>query len=208
MPNDVVAAMLESQRHFHELIEAPLGKVLGIDRFELIEGIDSNIARELDQTAGIDAWGYHHAGLIGLALRIQYDMFYETFTIRCRRESGAKTEYEKRLEAFHWGALAPTLTVQAYVDRKANKLYGGAVARTEDLLTCIKQGKYRLLATGDDQIGRASFYVIKWSDVADLETADSKPWCPTFGLVPHSQGHVGGEKSQTRTKDEHCCKSE
>ncbi len=174
--------MLESRYYFHELIKEPLGKVLGGDRFELIEEIDHDIARQLDRTAGIDAWLHHHAGLIGLALRIQYDTFYETFTIRCHRESGAKTEYEKRLDAFHRGALAPTLTVQAYVGRKQNKLIGGAVARTEDLLECIKQGKYRMQSTGDDQIGRASFYVVNWSDVASLESTEGRPWCPTFGL--------------------------
>lgn len=181
MLNDVLTAMTESQRYFHELIEAPLGKVLGIDRFELIEGVDNNTARELDMIAGIDVLGYHHSGLIGLALRIQYDTFYETFTIRCRRESGAKTEYDKRLEAFQWGALAPVLTVQAYVNRTTGKLFGGAVARTEDLLACIKRNKCQLQATGNEQIGRASFYVIKWSDVADLEMPDSKAWCPIFG---------------------------
>lgn len=181
LPIEDIITMSESRRHFHELIEVPLGKTLGIDRFELTEGINHDVTRQWGLTAGIDAWGYHHTGLVGLALRIQYDTFYETFTICCRRESGAKTEHEKRIEAFHWGALAPALTVQAYVNRKLNKLYGGAVARTEDLLACIKQGKYRLITTGDDQIGRASFYVIKWSDVADLEIPDSKPWCPIFG---------------------------
>ena len=182
MPNDVLTAMTESQRYFHELIEEPLGKVLGIDRFELIEGVDNNIARELDMTAGIDVIGHHHAGLIGLALRIQYDTFYETFTIRCRRESGAKTEYKKRLEAFQWGALVPTLTVQAYVNRATGKLFGGAVARTEDLLACIKRKKCHLQATGNDQIGRASFYVVNWSDVRSLEIPGSKPYFVTFGL--------------------------
>lgn len=181
MPDDFQPAFAENRKYFHELIARPLGKVLGGRRFELIEGVDHDLARQLDRTAGIDALLHHPAGLFGLALRIQYDAFYETFTIRRQRESGARTEYEKRRDAFQWGALAPALTVQAYVNRKANKLIGGAVARTEDLLACIRHGKYRLLATGSDQVGQASFFVVPWFDVARLETAEPYPWCPTFG---------------------------
>jgi hypothetical protein len=51
--------------------------------------------------------------------RIQTGVNYKTFTIRNKRKSGARTEYEKRKIAIEKGYLYPYLTVQAYVTDSA-----------------------------------------------------------------------------------------
>ncbi|GHT30113.1 hypothetical protein FACS18942_11070 [Planctomycetales bacterium] len=126
-------------------------------------------------------------GVTGLALRIQVDKNYGTFTIRRKRASRSKTEYEKRAYSLVNGGLYPLLTVQCYVNPAEGILFGGAVARTQDIFVCIEQGQYRLLKTGRNQIGQASFYAVDWAEVANLKAA--YPWCPVFngnGQLPNS----------------------
>ena len=177
MPRNFDAAMADSTDCFRRLIEKPLLKILGGGRIIMVEGVEGEIAKTLDLQAGIDALHDHpRFGVNGLAIRTQIGANYETFTIRYRRESGGRTEFEKRLHALRHDKLTPKLTVQCYVDPTGEKLLAGAVARTEDLYACIDRGKYRMLATGSDQIGRASFYAIDWDDVRSLPSS----WCPIF----------------------------
>lgn len=98
-------------------------------------------ARELDILAGIDFWqamrdrGY----MRGIAARVQATPrgAFDTFTIREHRDSGARTEFEKRLGSIRQrevGALYPALTVQGYVASwDEGPLLSAAVCRTIDL---------------------------------------------------------------------------
>jgi hypothetical protein len=51
---------------------------------------------------------------------VQWGNARNTFTIRYKRASGAKTEYQKRSEAIlnNKGYLYPYLTIQAYLDKR------------------------------------------------------------------------------------------
>lgn len=132
---------------------------------------EERIAEELDQTAGVDSWNIKHDDIIrGVASRVQYvsEMYWtnsppDTFTIRKSRPSGAKTEFEKRLEAIRKGGLFPHWTTQAYLDEQGGELLSLARVRTEDLIRYIDEGSE---SDGDYYVktpkGEASFFVVDW----------------------------------------------
>ena len=176
MPSDVQTAMKDSRYYFRTLVMPEFLKVFG-GKIEVVEGVPHLLTQKLDIAAGIDAvYEPPGHGPCGLALRVQYDWNYESFTVRCLRESGMKTEFTKRQESLQHGGLAPTLMLQAYVDREQNKLLAGAVAKTEDVLRCIELGRCRRHVTGFGEIGRAAFYSVSWN------TLDKRNmFCGRFG---------------------------
>jgi hypothetical protein len=130
-----------------------------------VEIIDDNIiARELDILCGIDIWQtINGAGARGIASRVQdcQATNWRTFTIRYKRDSGAKTEYEKRKEAIETGKyIYPYLTCQAYFD--GEKFLGCGVARTVDIFNAIKLDKIK-------KTSNASFLVIDFDDVKGIK---------------------------------------
>lgn len=137
---------------------------------------DNEIARELDVLCGIDVWQtVDGEGARGIASRVQpTSRNWGTFTVRRRRFSGAKTEYEKRLEAIKSGGrfIYPFLTCQAYVD--GDSLLGVGLAKTVNLYETIE----RELADGRvsrDRGGRAV-----WIN----ETNNADFFCVRFDAVP------------------------
>mgnify|MGYP000524116429 CR=1 FL=1 len=132
---------------------------------------DSELADELDQTAGVDAWNIKSDDIVrGIGSRIQYlsssklETPADTFTVRKERQSGAKTEYEKRLHAIQNGGVYPHWTTQAYLTEPQGELLSLARVRTKDLIFHIKNGEegpgedYTVVEPG----GEASFYVVNW----------------------------------------------
>jgi ribosomal protein L21E len=102
-----------------------------------IETNDSQLANMFDQYSGIDAFQVVDKQLRGVAIRVQWGNAWNTFTIRYKRASGAKTEYQKRSEAIlnNKGYLYPYLTIQAYLDKRGNtgEILSCCVIKTEDL---------------------------------------------------------------------------
>lgn len=113
---------------------------------EIIE--DNEIAKELDLLCGIDIWQtIGGMGARGIASRVQNNTKekfrgrsnWRTFTIRYKRHTGAKTEYEKRMEAIETGRfIYPFLMCQAYFD--FGNFLGCGVARTVDIFDAIDMG--------------------------------------------------------------------
>lgn len=135
-----------------------------------VEGSDDEVCRLLDMTCGTDyLQAYRNKGLVwGVASRIQtikdgYKPF-NTFTVRKARESGASTEYEKRVYAIKNGGIYPFLTMQAFVDKDDNFLSVG-IARTTDIMEFVEKGLAYKKNTGKEQIGQAEFYVCKWQQM-------------------------------------------
>jgi hypothetical protein len=137
---------------------------------------DDEMAEELDQTAGVDSWNVKHDDIVrGVASRVQYlnDLPYDTppdtFTIRKERQSGAKTEFEKRLHAIRKGGLYPHWTTQAYLDEPGGELLSIGRVRTKDLIEYIEDG-----STADDDYWvvepefEASFYAVYWWRLEDI----------------------------------------
>lgn len=127
------------------------------------------IAEKLDQLGGIDVW--HLIGgesMRGIGSRVQYGRSWNTFTVRKSRESGAKTEYEKRKSAIDDNDLYPKFTIHAYIsdDSEDRSLRSVACTYTKDLIDFIDPGETPTKRAKDEH-GWADFYVVGWWDLAD-----------------------------------------
>jgi len=177
-PNDFSTAMNESREAFVKYVRDPLATILG-GKIVQTEG-NGEVGHLLDIHAGIDALLIHpQFGVLGIAVRIQYDKNWRTFTVRMKRETQVRTEFAKLLAAQVNGGITPKLMVQAYVDRENGRLLGAAVAQTEDVYQCIASGPCETRQTSDDQIGRAAFHVVDWDT---LKNNRIRPmWFEEFG---------------------------
>ena len=138
-----------------------------------------SLAKYLDQKSGIDAWQVCRNDQIrGIASRVQFgDNCWSSFTVRYKRDSGAKTEYEKRRSAIHskTNFIYPDITIQAYVG--GSLLLGYGAIKTIDLIdacdTIIKEqemsenaptDKSSLLISGRGirRTSNASFIYMDW----------------------------------------------
>src|SRR5690606_11157248 len=105
-------------------------------RLVSVELEGGRLAEFLDKYSGIDAVHIFGDKVRGVAVRVQWDRNYKTFTIRYKRASGTPTEFAKRMEAIytHDGWLYPHLTIQAYAEkREGGRLLSYAVVSTDDL---------------------------------------------------------------------------
>lgn len=133
--------------------------------------------KDLDMLAGIDIWQIRQdKGMRGIASRLQWGpKAWNTFTIRKKRSSGAKTEYEKRIEAITtkvW--LYPFFTCQAYAtERRSGDLLSVAIAKTETIFEMINQGLCFEKSNSDD--GNI-FICIDWDDVKTYSSQNIKIW--------------------------------
>ena len=126
-----------------------------------------DITKDLDTLAGIDAWSVeNNIGIIGIASRIQWGTKnWGTFTVRYSRDSGASTEYEKRLMAFQSEGkyLYPHYSCQAYIkERPCGQLLAVALAPTKDIWDMIDKGyayKDQVKSNG------AEFFVVRWDSM-------------------------------------------
>lgn len=125
-----------------------------------IEGREEEIAKMLDQQAGVDLMLKHREIFYGIGSRIQINSgVWDTFTIRCERESGHRTEYEKLKDAIANGGMRPTFTVHAYVVN--GKLIRLGCAKTQDIIDWIEKNPKVIKRSKDDK-GWAKFYVADW----------------------------------------------
>jgi len=126
-----------------------------------IEETKNKILIMFDQYSGIDYIRKNNTGLQGIASRVQFGNNWDTFTVRVKRHSGSKTEYEKRLEQIEKEYIYPYFTLQAYFDnRKDLNLLSICVIKTTDLYNEIKNNK-KVKTRISDNI----FKYINWSDI-------------------------------------------
>lgn len=130
-----------------------------------VESSDNEILQMLDNFSGIDLIVLRDKALRGIASRIQWGNNWDTFTIRLKRYTGTKTEYQKRIESIERGEFFPALTLQAYMNnREDNKLLSMAVIKTIDL--------YELIETHNELFQKRTsdneFLFIKWDDIKRL----------------------------------------
>ena len=126
-----------------------------------IEESNNNILLLFDKYSGIDYLRKNNIGIQGIASRVQFGNDWNTFTIRARRISGAKTEYEKRKEQIDKGYIFPYYTLQAYFDnRKDLNLLSVCIIKTIDLYNEIENNMHVKTKTSDNV-----FKFISWSDI-------------------------------------------
>lgn len=122
---------------------------------------DNEVARSLDVLAGIDFWQTIEGhGARGIASRVQFGSIdWGTFTIRKSRDSGARTEFDKRKEAIESDMFVyPHVTVHAYVD--GDNLLSAGIAKTKNIFDAISKCDCIIRKTTN-----AYFYVIEFCDV-------------------------------------------
>jgi len=151
------------------------------NKIELVstENKDTLICKWLDKNAGIDLIGKKNDNLISMACRIQWSINYRTFTIRYKRKSGAKTEYEKRIEAIKKDYIYPGWTLQAYIDGKFDiynkltngnslKILGCALVKTKPLYEYIENNINNIHYNTANYENNEFIYVY-WNDVKHLD---------------------------------------
>lgn len=114
----------------------------------------------------------------------------KTHTVRLERDSGAVTEFRKRLIAIENEYEFPVYTIQSYVsDRENGTLLSLAIAKTKDLILFIKKGKsgYHYDINKVDKNGRALFYYVKWELFINYH--ELIVWPPDF-IRKSSQGNL------------------
>lgn len=161
-------AMSQSERDFKALILPIFKKLWRNCDFVQTESKSDELSKALDCYSGVDIVRIDHTKKIttGIASRIQRsDKCWETFTVRCLRDNNTPTEYFKRDCALKNGDISPALTYQAYVKPAGDKLTAMAIARTSDIFDFIANGDILTRHTNAEQIGQASFYVVKWRDM-------------------------------------------
>lgn len=173
MRRDVEADMRWSKDTFDLLLREFEGTFL--EAFEAVsfrEVEDPNSAigdleNMLDVTAGWDRLIVTRTGVKGVAVRIQDvrggDAPYNTFTVRCSRPSGVRTEWQKRIEGIVKEDVYPQLTMQGYV---GDGFFSFAIVRTIALFrTLAKRQRADSLQTKSPREGDASFVFIAFEDL-------------------------------------------
>lgn len=126
-----------SNKLFMGCVWPALASYCGGGKVQSVETLDDRkIARDLDCLGGIDFWQtLPDGGLRGIASRMQWPPGgldhlgrpWNTFTVRTERESGAQTEYRKRLNAIANRCVYPEITVHAYVSANDTLLTCAAI---------------------------------------------------------------------------------
>lgn len=156
--------LCKSTDAFDRLI-LPVLPMLVRGKYIRVEGTPEEIAQYLDQNIGIDAMLDCGNVTYGLGSRIQFDSgVWNTFTIRCSRESGHITELEKLRKAIQYDSMRPHMTLQAYVEN--NKLQTIGVAWTKDIIEYIDAHDCPI-RTSFDGSKRAQFVFVKWDEMKD-----------------------------------------
>jgi hypothetical protein len=144
---------------FERLIKPVLQDIMS-GEYIPVEGSPEEIAQMLDKRIGIDAMIDRGNTIYGLGSRIQIDSgVWNTFTIRCDRESGHITEYEKLRKAIKNDSMRPQITMQAYVEN--DELKSLALARTVDIIHYIDTHDCPERKSFDGK-GWAQFKVVHW----------------------------------------------
>jgi hypothetical protein len=125
------------------------------------------INKLLDRDAGFDYFREDKNGMQGIASRVQFDDSFNSFTIRLERDSGNKTEFEKRKFAIENGYMYPEFTMHSYFDNRINlNLISIAIIKTIDLFNYHKMHPNDFLIQTSKN---AVFYSINWNYLKDLQ---------------------------------------
>ena len=163
MGDNFETSLKKSMDAYRRYVRPVIGRFIS-GRLIVIEGkTDNELAEMFDQCASIDIIRQSEKGLEGVASRIQFGHNWRTFTVRYKRDSGSRTEYEKLVYAYKNRLMCPKFTYQAYIENDA--LSGLAVVETASLLDYIEKHKPKVRHTGADQNGQASFYICPWDDI-------------------------------------------
>lgn len=170
--SDFKSDLKDSAAAFLRVVWPAMKNMVGGGKIIPIESVtDDSMTEMLDRYSGIDAWHLSDGQQMrGVASRVQWGNAWNTFTVRYTRDSGAKTEYEKRkfdIES-NAGWLYPHLTVQAFIGGKKGdngELLSVAVIKTKSLVDAcgaILDGGIDPRFGGIRRTGNAVFIWASW----------------------------------------------
>lgn len=164
MYNNWTKDLSDSSRAIWSIKDSVLPKLIN-GRIHSIEESNNDTLLLFDKHSGVDLIRQDKIGLQGIASRVQFGNDWQTYTIRAKRQSGAKTELEKRLEQIQHGYFYPAFTLQAYFDnRKDLNLLSIAVVKTVDLYHFLINNPSRVKKrTSDNMFIFCSWYDLKAS---------------------------------------------
>jgi hypothetical protein len=164
MYNNWTLDLSDSVKAIEKIKNTILPKLISGDIIS-IEQQDNEILLMFDIYSGIDYIRKNEKGLQGIASRVQFGKNWNSFTIRTQRHTGAKTEYEKRLEQIENGYFYPHFTMQAYFDNREDmNLLSICIIKTIDLYHEIENNPNVKTRTSDNV-----FKYIKWDDILSSE---------------------------------------
>ena len=123
-----------------------------------------SIGHLLDIHCGIDLLCLKENGVRGIAMRIQYNHAWNTFTIRKDRATGSQTELKKRNTAIENKYIYPYYTCQCYFNDLNDKLLSGKVCHTEVLYKYIKEN-IETIKTQTCKVDQNVFYVVPFENI-------------------------------------------
>ena len=152
-----------SEKTLNQVVWPAIKKAVGGSLIS-VEGDGSNIARQIDISSGIDAFIKSEQGIKSVASRVQRcsaSKPWNTFTIRAARNTGAKTEWEKRCNSIQNNdSIYPMMTMQAYVSDPNDSFASAAIIRTDHLYQYAIAELERLKTK---RTSNAVFYIVEWS---------------------------------------------
>ncbi len=135
-----------------------------------VELDSQKLAKQFDMKAGIDYVFVNHEMNIlqGVAARVNF--WWKTkghLTIRYKRKTGGKTEYEKRINSINSHSMYPNLTMQ--MDSTSdNKISKGIILLTKDLYQFIDSNKEKVLNNYMNVCSEGNNYLsIPYGDIKD-----------------------------------------
>lgn len=146
MRGDVARDLSDSAYDFKRVVWPVVSQWCQGGHLQPVEAVSSTeFEKQLDMMSGIDAWQIvDNVGIRGIASRVQWPPdyngrpgFFETFTVRRSRATGAPTEWDKRANVIEdrCGFLRPALIVHAYIrpPRRQGGLNYACMVRSDDL---------------------------------------------------------------------------
>lgn len=154
----------DSVKALESIKDTYLSKIIS-GKIYTIESSSDEVLMKLDTMCGIDYIRENKDGMQGIAARVQWGNAWNTFTIREKRHTGNKTEYEKRIYQMNNGFFYPYFTLQAYFDnRENNNLLSIGIIKTLDL--------YEFIELNPDKVNRRKsdneFIYVKWIDLGNI----------------------------------------
>jgi len=150
-------------------------EILGAEKITFLEQEMSNASIILDRTAGLDCLVQKNGVLYGMATRVQWcNEPYNTYTVRYKRNTGNKTEYEKRSDQINIeGSIYPHWTLQTFFSRIGEFLSVGII-ETRKLYEHIESNFDTLDIRKTDN---ASFIVVDWEALKpDMNSITADNW--------------------------------
>lgn len=155
----------DSVKAFYSIKDTILPKLL-TGTIHTVEHQDNEVLILLDQNAGIDYISETDKGLRGIAWRAQWGQDWRTFTIRKIRNTGANTEFAKRVQQIDSSYLYPVFTMQGYFDNRTdNNLLSVAIIETNRLYQFINECPDRAHLRKSDN----EFFYIYWDDLINYK---------------------------------------